>query len=203
MHTPRRTSIPVSRQARRRRFVQPPAQAHAARRGGLQRRDRGQQLAGVVLARPVEHLVARALLDDGAVAHDHHAIGHLLHHAQVVADEQAGKAVPRLQVGEQVQHLRPHRHVQRRHRFVRDHEGRPPHHRPRDRHALALAARQLVRIAAGVFRAQADLGQHLVHAPALVLGGQAAQHAQPSPTSSPMVMRGSSENTDPGTPSGN
>ena len=59
------------------------------------------------MLRTVEDVVARAFLDDIAVLHHDHPVGDLLDHGKVVADEQAGKAVLLLQVGEQGQHLRP------------------------------------------------------------------------------------------------
>jgi hypothetical protein len=116
----------------------------------------------------VEDLVARAFLDDAALLHDDDAVGDLLDHAEIMADEQAGEAVLALQFREEFEHLRAHRDVERRDRLVGDDEARPAHHGAGDRDALALAAGELVRIALGEAVAQADLGQHLGDARLLV-----------------------------------
>jgi hypothetical protein len=98
-----------------------------------------------------------------------------------------------LQIGEEFQHLRAHRHVERRDRLVGDHEFRPAHHGAGDRHALALAARKLMRIALGEAGAQADFLSTSRRAPSSRPVHARAPAAAASPTSSPMVMRGSSE----------
>ena len=58
------------------------------------------------------------LLDHVAVLHHQHLVGHEAHHRQVVADEDVGQAELVLQVLQQVEHLRLHRHVERAHRLV-------------------------------------------------------------------------------------
>lgn len=90
--------------------------------------------------------------------------GHLLDHAEVVADKQAGKAVALLQLGQQRQHLGAHRDVEGRHRLVGDHKGRFAYQRPGNRHTLALAAREFMRIALRMPGLQPDFVQHLRHA---------------------------------------
>ncbi len=60
-----------------------------------------------------------------------------------------------LQVLQQVEHLRLHRHVQRRDRLVGHDEVRLHGQRPGDADALALAARELVRVARAVVGVQA------------------------------------------------
>ena len=50
--------------------------------------DRGDQLGGVGMSRPLEDIVDLALLDHDAVLHDIHAVGYLTYHAEVVRDEQ-------------------------------------------------------------------------------------------------------------------
>ena len=86
------------------------------------------------------------------------------HHAQVVRDEDIGQAQVALQVHQQVDDLRLHRHVQRRHRLVADDQRQFQRQRARDHDALALAAGELVRIALGGVGPQADAGQQLGHA---------------------------------------
>ena len=67
-------------------------------------------------------------------------------HAQVVRDQQQRHAALGDQVGDQVEDLALDRHVQRRRRLVGDQQVGPAGQRHGDRHALALAARELVRI---------------------------------------------------------
>ena len=69
---------------------------------------------------------------------------------QVVGDEQVGEAEVVLEVVEQVDDLRLHRHVERRHRLVEHDQARLERERARDADALALAARELVRVAVEV-----------------------------------------------------
>ena len=59
-----------------------------------------------------------------------------------------------LQVAQQVEDLRLDRDVERRHRLVADDQLRLERERPRDADPLALAARELVRVAVVVLRAQ-------------------------------------------------
>ena len=64
---------------------------------------------------------------------------------EVVGDDQVGEPEPLLEVGEQVEHLRLHRHVERRHRLVGDQQVRLEREGARDADALALTAGELVR----------------------------------------------------------
>jgi hypothetical protein len=77
--------------------------------------------------------------------HDDDAVGDLLDGAEIVRDEQARKPIALLQLADQLQDLLLHRHVERGHRLVGDHEGRPPCDGAGDGHALALAAGELMR----------------------------------------------------------
>ena len=65
---------------------------------------------------------------------------------EVVGDEQQRHAEARLQILQQLQDLRLDRHVERRRRLVGDQDVGLVGERHRDHHALALAARELVRI---------------------------------------------------------
>jgi hypothetical protein len=84
-------------------------------------------------------------------------VRHGAHHGQVVADEDVAHAVTPLQVGQQRQHLLLHRHVQRRRGLVQHQHLGAQHHGACDGDALALAARELMRITL----------QHTGHAAAL------------------------------------
>ena len=81
------------------------------------------------------------------------------HDAEVVRDEEVGEPSSRLQVGEQVQHLRLDRDVERGHGLVGDDQRRIEHQRARDRDPLPLAAREHVRIAHVVLGPQPDLAR--------------------------------------------
>src|SRR5262245_34967419 len=81
-----------------------------------------------------------------------------------MADEQVRHTEARLQIREQVEDLRLHRAVERRHRFVEHYQLRLQRERTRDRHPLTLTARQLVRVLRGVFVIQADESEQLADA---------------------------------------
>ena len=119
------------------------------------------QRLGVGLARRLEDRVGRARLDHLAVLHHQHLVGQRAHHAQVVADEQVGEAVALLQVAQQVDDLRLHRHVERRGRLVEHDEARLQHHGAGDGDALALAAGEFVRVAVPALGVEADLLQRV------------------------------------------
>ena len=127
--------------------------------GRTQRRRRADQRLRVRVQRPREDAALVPVFHRAAQVHHHHLVGHMLHHRQVVGDEHVAGAELLLQVHEQVEDLRLDRQVQRRGRLVRDHDAGLHHHRPRDRDALALAAREHVRVALQVLRPQADLGR--------------------------------------------
>ena len=69
-----------------------------------------------------------------------------------------------LQVHQQVDDLRLHRHVERRHRFVEDDERRVERERARQPDALPLAAAELVRVPLEMRRVEADQPEELRHA---------------------------------------
>ena len=111
-------------------------------------------------------VLGRSELDQLSEVHDADPVAHVLDDAEVVGDEQVAQPELLLQVGEQVQHLGLDRHVERRDGLVGDHQLRLQGQRPGDADALALAARELVGVAAQVLAAQAhELGQvgGLVH----------------------------------------
>jgi hypothetical protein len=67
--------------------------------------------------------------------------------AQVMHDERVGQPELGLQVGEQGEHLGLDRDVERRDRFVGDHQLQVERERPGDPDPLPLAAGELVRVA--------------------------------------------------------
>ena len=123
-------------------------------------------------------LLARADLDGLAEVHDHHPIGDVADDVEVVGDEDVREPEVLLEVLQQVQDLRLHRDVERRHRLVADDQLRVDRERPRDADPLALAAGELVREAVVVLGVQADDLEQLLHA-ALALGvGADAVHLE-------------------------
>ena len=84
-------------------------------------------------------------LDDLALGHHRDPVRDHLDQREVVRDEEVGDPALLLEVLEQVQHLGPHRHVERGDRFVADDHLGLQGECPRDRDALELATRQLRR----------------------------------------------------------
>ena len=103
----------------------------------------------------------RAKLDEAAEIHHGDAVGDVRDHGEIVGDEHVGKPEFALQVGEQIEHVAADRHVERGHDLVAYDKLRTKRQRPRDQHALLLAARKLVRIALGGFMRQPDTIQRL------------------------------------------
>ena len=104
-----------------------------------------EQMAGVGVAWPVEHLRHLALLDQLALGHDADPVGEAADDGEVVGDEQDRHAEPGLEVLEQLQDLRLDGDVQGGRRLVGDQEVGLVGQRHGDHHPLALAAGQLVR----------------------------------------------------------
>ena len=97
-----------------------------------------------------------------------------MHYVQVVADEDVGQAKLGFQVGQQVEHLGFHRLVEGRNGLIQDDHARLQGQGTRNIHALALATRQLVRIALG----KAPGGQaHAVEQVACPRHGLTLRHA--------------------------
>jgi len=84
-------------------------------------------------------------LDDAAEVHHRHAVGHVLHHREVVRDEQVGEPEAALQFLQQVHHLRLDGDIERAHRLIADDEFRSQAECARDADALALAAGEFMR----------------------------------------------------------
>ncbi len=106
-----------------------------------------EEAARVGMARIGEDLADGALLDDAAAIHHPDAVAHAHDAAEIVADEQDGRAMPSAQLAHQVEHGRLDGNVEPGRRLVghqqlgREHEGH------RDDGALPHPARELVRIA--------------------------------------------------------
>ena len=125
--------------------------AHAAARDAAQQADR------VRVTRVLEHVLDRALLDEPPGVEHADAIAHLRDHAEVVADEEHRRVELRLELRDEIEHLRLDRRVETGRRLVEDQQRGVLGERHRDHDALLHAARELVRIAAHHARRVGDL----------------------------------------------
>jgi hypothetical protein len=97
-----------------------------------------------------------------------------------VADEQVGEAVAGLQFAQQLDDLRLHRHVERRGWLVGHDKPGLQHECAGDRHALALAAGEFVRVALGRLGVEPDLSERGLDEPSALAGARRkAVHPEP------------------------
>ena len=108
---------------------------------------RGEQCPRVGVNGALEQGLAGGDLHQASRAHHRDAVGHVVHHREVVRDEDIGQAELALEVLQQVQHLGLHRDVERGHRLVADEELGLEGEGARNADALALSAGEAVRIA--------------------------------------------------------
>lgn len=106
-----------------------------------------------------EDVVRRAAFHYAAALHDHDAVGHVVHHAEVVGDEEVGVVVLLLEVVEEVEHLGLHADVEGGDALVADDQLGLQDEGAGYAHALALASAELVGVAVVPFGLQA----HLLH----------------------------------------
>src|SRR6266404_7957342 len=124
-------------------------------RAGSRHRNRGQQRPRVGMPRPREKLALACVFHDAAEIHHRDAGRDVLDHRKIVGDEHIRELQPLLQVHEQIDDLGLDRNVERGNRLVADDEPRLDRQRAGDADPLSLAARELVRIALRMLRAQA------------------------------------------------
>ena len=134
----------AGRQARRRRRLS--RDRFEPRRDALELRQAAQQRERVGMARPGEDRPDRPGLDNAPPIHHRHAMRHFGDHAEIMRDQDHRGSRLGLAAGEQRQHLRLHRDIERGGRLVGDDEAGSPRHRHRDHRALAHPARELVRV---------------------------------------------------------
>ena len=128
--------------------------AAASRGSGTGTADISAPVYGMPRVR-VELLVGGEL-DDLAEVHHRDPVAHVPHDRQVVRDEDQRQAQVALQLAQQVEDLRLDRDVERRDRLVGHDHLRLERERAGDADALALAARELVRIAVVVLGVEPD-----------------------------------------------
>ena len=92
------------------------------RRNGVRAalRLRRQKRLGIGMLGVGEHLSRRPGLHNLAALHHANPVGNTPHDAQIMGDEQHRQPLSRLQLGQQVQNLRLHRHIQRGRRLIGD-----------------------------------------------------------------------------------
>ena len=125
----------------------------------------GKEGLGIRVVRRIVDFLRRPDLHDAAQVHHGDVVGEVAHHAQVMGDEDHGGAEGLLDLQQQVDHRRLHRHVQGGHRLVADDQVRPAGQGPGDAHPLLLAAGQLPRQPVVVGRREAhrlEQADHLV-----------------------------------------
>ena len=162
-----------------------PAEGRVGDRDG-----RHQGLRVRVLLVP-EQLATVGQLGDPAEVHDRDPVADVLDDAHVVGDEHVGQPELALELLQQVQDLRLDRDVERGDRLVADDEVRLEDERPGDADALALAAGELVRVAAAWYGCRPTRS--------IILATFARRSASlprpwmrsPSPMLSPIGVRGS------------
>ena len=150
----------------------------------------GQQLAGpgpagrrhwhggdeglrVWMAGALDHVDCRALLDHPPQVHDRDPVAEGPRQAEIVSDEDQRKVPAPLELHQDGQDLGPHGGVEHGDRLVADQPLGLEHERRGDCHALALAARELVRIAGQeALRLQPDVLEGAPDAPVVL----AARH---------------------------
>ena len=138
-----------------------------------------------------EQRLGRPRLDDAAQVHHRDPLGDLPHDGEVVGDEEVGQPAVALQVGQQVEHLRLHRDVERRDRLVADDEARLDRERPRDPDALALATGELVRDSASAYPGSSPTSSSSAATRRPTSAPRASRWiSMPSATAAPTVMRG-------------
>src|SRR5262245_49124368 len=149
--------------------------AAAGRRGRFQRRRRGreqlasggrhrlrhgiEQESGIGMSRPAYKRFRAGGLDDASPVHDEDALRQARDDREIMADEEAGEPALAADAREQVDNLRLHRHVERTHRLVADHELWSDDECPGDTRTLQLSTAQLVRISRPELAVEPDLGE--------------------------------------------
>ena len=118
------------------------------------------------MLRVEQHGVGRALLDDPAAVHHEHLVGDVARARNVVRDVEEGNSELPLQLEDEIEDADPDRHVEHRDRLVGQDHARLDGQRAGDRDALALPARELVRVLLRdlVGRHETDAREQLAHA---------------------------------------
>src|SRR5262249_8827158 len=98
--------------------------------------------------------------------HDRDAVGDVLHHGEIVGNENVGEAKLALQIAQQVKHLGADRDIERRYWLVANDKLRLDRKGARAGDALALAAGKFMRITAWRPRVKPGPGEETARPPA-------------------------------------
>ena len=112
------------------------------------------------MLRVLEDRVAAAVFHHITEIHHHHLVSDVTNDAEIMADENIGQTKLVLEILEQVENLGLNRQVECRDGLIQHQKARIEHQRPGDGNALALPAREHVRIAIEVLWPQTNLDQH-------------------------------------------
>src|SRR5579884_768757 len=129
----------------------------------IRRRNGGHQGLRVRMQGVPVQILAIGNLDDAPQVHHCHAVADVAYDAEIVGDEEIRELEFLLQLFHEVEDLRLDGHVERRHRFVGDHEIGPKSERSGDADALTLAAAELVWVAVDVLGRESDGLQQLLN----------------------------------------
>src|SRR5450759_3848303 len=122
----------------------------------VQSRNRPQQRPGVRMLGVREHVNGRARLDHPPRVHHHHALAHAGHHAEVVCDQDGGRAEVAVDMAQQVEDLGLDGDIQGGGRFVGDQDLRRGGETHRDHGPLAHPTGKLVRVIASACLGRRD-----------------------------------------------
>ena len=144
---------------------------------------------------PAQHLFRPALLDNPAQIHDSNIVRQVIHHRKIVGDEQVGNAEFTLQMFEQIQYLRLHRHIKRGSWLVADQQLWLHGQRTGNGNPLPLPAGKFMRITVDRIIRQTNLAQQGANgllSVKLVSGNPQGQHAlgQNFPDAQTWIQRG-------------
>src|SRR6266850_3103329 len=120
----------------------------------------GDKGSRIRVRRPFEDFAPVACLHNAAEIHDGNPVAHVLDNAEVVADHNVGEAESFLQFQQQIDDLGTDGDIQRRYWFVADENFGIEDQRAGDADALALAAREFMRVAASLFGPQPHMPEH-------------------------------------------
>ena len=134
---------------------------------------RRNQRYGVGVLRFGKDAIHWANLNDLSEVHHSDAIREVADDIKVMADEEVGEPLLVPKVGQQVKYLALNRNVECGDRLIENDEFRINGEGAGDADALALAAREFVRIARRIVWIEADKVEHLAHT--LLAGGMVAE----------------------------
>src|SRR5919198_2321402 len=98
------------------------------------------------MLRVTEQLRRRRELYQAPGAHHRDAVGEIVHHREVVRDEDVREVERLAQIEQQVEHLRLNRYVERRYRLIQEQQLGAKRQGARDADALPLSAGEAMRV---------------------------------------------------------